>query len=722
MRSVPIFVVLTLIFQVNVMNIFKKLLSVLVTAVILLTLSACGKSEPASSAVKKGNGAAAVSADTDNRALYVSKDKSKLSLIAKSDMIELYFDRENCTVSVYDTASDKLWSSLPEKNAGEKTSAVSLTVLVNGSSYTLSSQSDSVGFSSALYEEKENGVTVNYGFKRTLEDGTKINLFLPVSYTLADGALTVEADCSNIAGEGHDSDVPVTHIGILPFFGSDSKGAEGDYMLIPDGCGATVDTSVSPEAFENISLPVYEEGNLLGVFGKKNADSAYAVLIDEGEELSSVKVQKALSSGGLNRIYADFEITPTHSDEENIYICNDSYKGKIRLVYRFLSYGNADYTGMAVAVREMLIRKGYLLSEREDAEGDYPFNLSVIFQNYVTDARGRTLAQTLTTYAQAQEMLDSLKAKGITNINMRLKGALTDEELAKIDFSSAPGSKKDLEKLISYGESDSVTFYTDASLVTLSEDAGAQKGALTPDGEYLSEAGRTFLSAPLIAENSNALIRFMRKNSVQGVCINDGCKTLYGDCSAEDFSLKTDIADVISGQVASVSALGKLMVDTGNIYGVKYADTIVNLPVTAKVQDRDLCARVPFVQTILHGLADYSCEPVNSFANSEKAFLKCIEFGAVPYYEWYASDLSTQEKTDKSSYLNFITEAQSQYERAAEVFEDLRDARITDHYRVRKNVYYTCYDNSTGIYVNYNDEPVTVNGMTVEAMSFLRVN
>ncbi len=704
------------------MNILKKSVSLLMVAVILLSFSACGKSSPASYTVKKEEGAVAVSAETDNRALYVSKDKSKLNLIAKSDMIELYFDRENCSVSVYDTASGKLWSSLPEKDTGEKTSAVSLTVMVKGNSYTLSSQSDSVGFSSALYEERENGVTVNYGFKRTLEDGTKINLLLPVSYTLADGALTVEADCSNLTGEGHDSEVPVTHIGILPFFGSDSRGAEGDYMLLPDGCGATVDTSASPESFENISLTVYEEGNLLGAFGKKNGDSAFAVLIDEGEAISSVKALKALSSGGLNRVYANFEITPTQTDDENVYICNEGYKGKIRLVYRFLSYGNADYTGMAVAVRELLIRKGYLLSEREEAEGDYPFNLSVVFQNYVTDSRNRSLSQTLTTYSQAQEMLDSLKAKGIADINLRLKGVLSDEALTKAEYSSAPGSKKDFEKLISYGESDSVTFYTDSSLITSPAGKKPSNSAITPDGERLAAEEKSFLSADGIDENTNALLYLMRKNGIQGVCINDGCKTLYGDCSAEGFSLKTDTADIISRQTASVSASGKLMVDTGNIYGVKYADVIVNLPVTAKIQDRDLCARVPFVQTILHGLTEYSCEPVNSFENSEKAFLKCIEYGAIPYYEWYAADMSTQEKTDKSSYLNFITEAQSQYERAAAAFEDLRDARITDHYRVRKNVYYTCYDNSTGIYVNYNQEPVTVSGVTVEGMSFLRVN
>ncbi|MBR5437805.1 MAG: hypothetical protein IKV21_02695 [Clostridia bacterium] len=697
------------------MNISKKITALLLAAVMLMSFSACGKASPDSYTVKKSDGALSVSADTDKKELYVSADKKKMKAVAKSDMTELYFDKNTCTVSVYDTASGKLWSSLPKDNRGEKTAAVSVTVLVDGNSYTLSSQSDSVGFSSALYEEKENGITVNYGFKRTLEDGTKINIFLPVSYTLSDGALVVEADCSGIEGENHDKNVVVTHIGILPFFGADTEGKQGDYILLPDGCGATVELSEKPEKFEDVSLDVYEDNNLLGAFGMKSGDSAYVAFISEGAELSCVKAHKALSSSGHNRVYSSFEITPTLDSGDRVYVSSEAYKGKIRLAYRFLSYDNADYIGMAGAVRELLIRNGSLLSKTEKDESAYPFNLSVVFQNYVTDSKGRALTQTLTTYSQAQEMLDSLKAKGVENINLRLKGVLDEDN----SFSTAPGKIKDVKNLISYGAADSVTFYTDASLVGA---ASAKSSAVGLDGEGVKPESKALLAADEISENATDILSFMRDSGAQGICINDAGRELYSDFSEGAVSLKNRTAEKISQQMGSFSASGKLMTDTGNIYAVKYADVIVNIPSSAKLQDRELCERVPFIQAVLHGIADYSCEAVNSFKNSEKAFLKAVEYGAVPYYEWYASDLSTQEMTDNSSYLNYIAQAQSQYERAAAVFEDLRDARITDHYKVKKNVYYTCYDNSTGIYVNYSDKAVTVSGVTVEAMSFLRVN
>ncbi len=704
------------------MNILKKTLSVFLVILLLLSFSACGKTGSADSySVKKEEKTLSVSADSKNKKLFYSRSKDKLTLVAKSDMIELYFDKKNCTVSVYDTASGKLWSSLPEKNTGIRTSALSVTVLIGGNKYTLSSQSDSVGFSSALYEVKDNGVTVNYGFKRTLEDGTAINLFIPVSYILTDGALTVEADCADIIGDGADKDIVVTDIAILPFFGADTKGAPGDYIVLPDGCGATIDLSENPKKFSDISLDIYENGNIVGAFGMKCSDSAFAAFIDEGSEIASVKMTKALSKGGCNSVYTSFEITDTLDADGEVYVNSRSYEGKLSVIYRFLSYQNASYIGMAGAVRELLIRKGELSFRTIDESTEYPFNLSLIFRNYITDAKNKILSQTLTTYGQAQEILGSLKAKGIENINLRLRGVLTEDNITKAEFSSKPGNKKAFDELIGYGTASGVSFYADASFITSDHPKAFSAPAVKLDGSAVKSGNNTVASADSIFSNTDALLSLVRGSDIGGISINDA-GVLYTDCTSGKSYLRTETADSISKAVAAVSASKKLMVDMGNIYTVKYADVIVNLPLKAEAESKDLCASVPFVQAVLHGLTDYSAEPVNLAKKTEKAFLKAIEFGAIPYYEWYSADSSTEEKTDMGSYLNYITAAQSQYEKASKAFSDLRGARITDHYKVEKNVYCTQYDNSTDVYVNYNSKAVTVNGVTVDAMSFLRVN
>ena len=62
------------------------------------------------------------------------------------------------------------------------------------------------------------------------------------------------------------------------------------------------------------------------------------------------------------------------------------------------------------------------------------------------------------------------------------------------------------------------------------------------------------------------------------------------------------------------------------------------------------------------------------------------------------------------------------YNQSSEVFADLRDSRITDHFRVAEGVYCTEFESTTKVYVNYTNEPVTVGGITVEALNFFRVN
>lgn len=704
------------------MNIFKKSASLLLVIILLFSFSACSKTVTADSyKVKKEDKALSVSADKGDKKLFYSRDKDKLTLAAKSDMIELYFDKKNCTVSVYDTASGKLWSSLTDKKSDIRASALDVTVLIGGNKYVLSSQSDSVGFSSAQYELKDNGVTVNYGFRRTLEDGTAINLLVPVSYILSDGALIVEADCANIIGDGTDSDIVVTDIALLPFFGADTEGARGDCILLPDGCGVTVDLAENPKKFSDISLDIYEGGNVVGAFGMKRSDSAFAALIDEGSEIASVRMTKALSKGGCNRVYASFEITDTLEGKKEVYVNSESYKGRLSVTYRFLSYQNAGYVGMAGAVRELLIRNGDLLSQNVDESTDYPFNLSLVFQNYMTDAKGRILSQTLTTYEQATEILTALKAKGIESINLRLKGILTQDNITEADITGKPGNRKAFGDFIGYGNASGVSFYADASLFTSYEKEAFSSLAVGLDGEAVKSERGAAASVKDIISNTDALLSLFRDIDIDGVSIND-TGLLYADSASGKSSLRTETADIISKAVASVSASENLMVDRGNIYTVKYADIIMNLPSSAAMQSEKLCTAVPFIQTVLHGLTDYSSEPVNLQENPEKTFLRAVEYGAIPCYEWYSADSSTEGKTDMGSYMSYISSAQSQYEKASKAFSDLRGARITDHYKVKKNVYCTQYDNSTDVYVNYNDKAVTVNGVTVDAMSFLRVN
>ena len=122
---------------------------------------------------------------------------------------------------------------------------------------------------------------------------------------------------------------------------------------------------------------------------------------------------------------------------------------------------------------------------------------------------------------------------------------------------------------------------------------------------------------------------------------------------------------------------------------------------------------------MLHGICDYSFTAVNLSDDPNVAMLKAVEYGAVPHYEWYFASMG---EDDKYCYSNSLSQARLLWENMKGMFSDLRDQRITSHEEVKTNLMRTIYSNGTEILVNYGDKAVTVSGITVDPMGFVRVN
>ena len=668
----------------------------------------------------------------DDEKLYFSKKALKqMKKICTSEMASLYCDETTGSIAVSDAASKKVWRSFPESFAGVKAGTVTLEVISDGAVYTLYSEADST----FKTEKGENFVKFIYDFEKVLADKNKVKISLPVVFALKNGTLSAEADCSEIINES--KNVILKSVALLPFFGADREKAEGDYILLPDGSGLTVDLSENPKKFEPLLIPVYggdiskgEAENKkapIGAFGIKKGSSAFAGIIEEGAELAELRAEKALSKTGLNSVGACFEITPsTETEKGKLAVSKNSYNGKLRVSYRFLSSQNADYVGMASAVRELLIRNGSLPMAAEKTEGDYPFNLSVIGVGYDENA-GQT--KILTSYSQTYDMLSSLMAKGVAGINLRYRG-LFDGGINQRNIVSAElalGDNEELSELTAYAKAQNISIFAEVKMISASEkDSFSNKAVSISGGNTVKKAEifeayeSTFASPKKTDGINEKLLVKMRNTDFDGIAVADSGKYLYSDFSRNG-SLCTETAEHIKNIHSSVSANKKLMVDTGNLYSVKFASDVVNLPSVSYYKNRELCTSVPFIQAVYHGFFDYSLTPINTANVSETMFLRSVEYGAVPHFEWYYTDNSTEESKDKYNYSNSINEAQLYYQRMSSTLSDLRDARITAHEKVKSNVYMTEYEGSTKVYVNYRKTAVTVDGVTIEPRSFVRV-
>ncbi len=676
------------------MSKLKYIISAAVLALVLIVTALYFGSVPTEKIRLKDTEVPVWSEEMD-RDIFVCKSKTKdMKKVASSGVLQMYLDEKTLAVCVLDTISGKVWSTLPKSDAGEDTANISLSVIAGGREYTLSSQTDSVYAGKGTYSIKDDALTVTYNFHRETEKGKIIDITLPVKFTLSDGALKVKVDCSNLT-DNSKGKVYVKSISVLPYFGAYTGGKEGDFMLLPSASGVIVDAHTKPKTFDEISLPVYGKDIAkdctvdsyvpIGTFGMKQGSNAFICLIDKGEALGTIKCRKELKKSGYNRVCSEFEIRANTEDEGRIYLSEENYEGIISLSYRFLSGNNADYITMAGACRELLIRCGRLTDSNTLSTQAYPFNLTVVTR---TEESGDT-----STAEQTMEMLSSVTAKGMGNINLMLTSA----------------EEKDYRKVIDFADKEKLTLSFSHNLFSYEG-----KGDMTLSGER----NLLGLSTGDITDNAEDMIYTMREEGV-GLRLEDCGNVLPSSYSRGNLQTRDRLLSEISSLCASLSSHGNLTVSRPNIYTVKYASNIVNLPLTSPLEGNKYCKGVPFLQAVLHGICDYSFTAVNLSDDPNMAMLKAIEYGAVPHYEWYFASMG---ENDKYCYSNSLSQARLLWENMKGMFSDLRDQRITSHEEVKTNLMRTVYSNGTEILVNYGDKAVTVSGITVDPMGFVRVN
>ncbi len=690
------------------MTVFKRLLRILIPIISVLCLSACAVF--GSDKINLSDRSLFVSGEVTDKGLFVcTADKSEMKKLAASGMLELYIDEKTMAVSVYDEMTKAFYRALPEEYAEGKTSVLSVHMLIENEEHLLSSQSDSVSFSCSEYKKTDTGALVTYSFRQSLGGKKKLDLSVPLEYVLTDGMLSVTVDCDKIT-DNSTAKTKVLGLEILPFFAADTKGGKNDYILLPEGGGVVMSLHKKADTFDEVSLKVYgedpavpKEGSadvLVGAFGRKKGDTAFVCLVGEGDAICEIRADKAEAKSGYNRVGAYFEITPYLKKENSIYVSDKSYEGKIELSYRFLGGDGTDYIGMASAVRELLIRQGKLRERAIDKTEDYPFILTLLMSRQSENEKSKT--ETLSTFSESYELLSALKAKGFENISVQLKG-IYEIGSAKVDYSL--GSKKDFEVLTRFAQAENISLYGDTELFNMGG----------PFAKTINGNSTELSSLKKISKELNGFISEIRKQPFKGVSLSDVGEALFSDYTSGRPALRHDVRNSLQGYMASIYASKPIMVETGNFYSIKYADSVINLSTDSHLGEREYFSDVPFIAAILHGICDYSLSAANLSDDSTSAMLKAAEYGALPHYEWLCSAEAEEY------YMNYLGEAKAYYDKMKDDFSSVRDKRITAHKMIKQDVYLTQFGEELKVYVNYGEKPVTVSGITVDAKSYAAV-
>jgi hypothetical protein len=232
---------------------------------------------------------------------------------------------------------------------------------------------------------------------------------------------------------------------------------------------------------------------------------------------------------------------------------------------------------------------------------------------------------------------------------------------------------------------------------------------------------RYFVKSSLLEDTVLTVLERFNSYDSTGYCLTDVGK--YAFTELESAISREDVIAEYVAKTAPLSTESPVMVYGGNFYSLKNADIVTMLPMSCGRTATESYVPVPFVQIILHGIVEFSYDGINMAADSKKALLRCVEFGAIPGYVITNDSLDDSEKYAQIfSADSLLASMYDSYFAAGQVLNELRASRITDHYKVSEGVYCTEYESTTRVYVNYTDKPVTVSGITVDPMSFFRVN
>ncbi len=696
--------------------------------------------------------------------------------VAKTDRLELFYNEAKGAIQVKDLESGYLWKGICDDEVYDLgTGSVnglwraylqsSITITYNNLKKRDSgSKKEYVGRECGSIETEyiTNGVAVTYGF---LTPG----IYVTVEYVLEDDQFVVRIPVDKIREE---TIFAVTTIELLPYFGaSRSDAVEDGYLFYPDGSGAITTyakANTRPSDVTSATYYTYTNKNVnftnlwqsdqydrytaaMPVFGIKNGDSAFLAAFTENGENAGVTVFPSGYVVDLN--HAGFEVYVRNTYNVNMYSMSTSIDASVtggtvervdktlipedrEIRYFFLNGEEANYSGMANVYREYLLENNML--SNVISEGDeMPLALNLlmgttkegmIFDEYIA----------MTDFEQVQEIMKRLKEQGVSDMEVVLrawmKGYDDYENWGPASQLGGTSGLKDLNQYLASVEGIN-TYLENCFMFANSDTSGIdEKKDVVYDGLNLEVSASDFdgtnyyIMNPLAVYNRNKkFLDKLEKYDILGVAYDDVGQYAYADCNELAPYLKSETVTQLREVLGSTESTGRNIAVLGaNQYVYSYADYLYRL----REDNYGLVItdyEVPFVQMVVSGLIPYSTEGAGNLAyDLQVQKLKWIEHGSLPYfYLTYESALNLRDTNHdtlfSSTYADWESIVVDTYKEFQENFSCVYGEQMIRHDILTDDVKCLEYSNGVRVYINYGDEEITAQGVTVPAKDYVVV-
>lgn len=685
------------------------------------------------------------------------------SKVAESDSYELYLYEPTLSIILKNKATGALLlSTLSEEDdngANNKTwtaymqSGVVLSAIKNAND---TYQVDLVSCANTIdYSYEDNGFAARIYWK-------EYDFGLTVRVTLEGDELVAEVPEDSIVENGTDSYIGT--VSLFPMLGYSYLDNQAGYMFIPDGNGALIylddkdgryvsgysqmiygaDAGFTESTTETLLWGRYQTVNesekvLAPVFGMAHTDDglAYLAIVEEGEKRASIEAQPNGVMVDYNRCYARFLLRRTYIQPLNnsnsgtmTSVEADRTHGNLKVRYILLSGEDAGYSGMAVAYRNYLLDNN-LIQRRDNSYKTRVDFLGTDREEFLISTR----AVVMTDVDQVREIFGELQSAGVNTLLSIYKGwqkgGMYQIPISKYKADGKIGGTGALTDLIQDSESAGydVYLYNDALRANPAESNTTFNIVKKVNKRRLEIQTRDYVYDTfnyLLPNRSDYnLDKFVKSYTAKGVdnlAVAGITGNLFSYSYSGSYYDRLFTADAYESSIADISKQTSLILEKPFAYLWNYTEAMIDMPLgTSDFMYED--EEVPFFSIVLKGIVPMYSEYVNFEANKQEFRLQMIESGVYPsFYVTYedSADLIYTNSADLystkySSYKDTIIEYDADFRQVAAL---TGDAMIVRHEKLAEGVNKVTYDNGVVFYINYNQDAVTVDGVTIEGLSY----
>lgn len=562
---------------------------------------------------------------------------------------------------------------------------------------------------------------------------------------------------------------PITQLALMPFMGSGSTEDEG-YMLVPDGSGALIYFNNGKQNQQPFSINVYgwDEARArdaviidsrapFPAFGiQKNGHALFAV-IEEGASYASIRADVSGRNCSWNRVFPIFDMVKgerldiSGRSQRDVFLYEANLPEGESITVRYTPTAEPGYMGMAREYRKFLLERYPQLGSRP-IESGIPIAVEIVGAVNKTQHRlglPLDLPLKLTSYIEAEAMLDDFASFGWRNVHVKLNGwfnrSVEHTVPTRVKLINVLGNRRDFAGIVDAAERHNFTLYPEVDFVFV-RDVGVFSGfSLNRDaaryvsrervqrfpysfvwfGERTQWGKLNYLARPAAVDRM--IDNFMDKAGDLGlnnIAFRNMGFRLAGDyherrlVSREaSMRMRQDKFDDLKESGADIIVRG------GFAYSAPWATLITDMIIDEHffgITD----AAVPFYQIVLRGLVPYTGRAINLAEDYTINFLRTIESGAGLHFSFKTEPTAVLQETKfrqfyANEYHKWVGDANAMYHKFTADFGHLYNQTIINHEILTPGVTVTEYEDRTRVIVNATNNPWDYNGNIVDAKNYI---